>query len=344
MRLRNLMAAFVRRKKINIALQGGGAHGAFTWGVLDQLLENEQLNYEGISGTSAGAVNAVAIACGLMENGPEGARSKLRQIWEKVHHAGQASAPILFPMGVLWQTMTKRTVSKFAEHFSPYEFNPMDINPLHDILNDTIDFKGLRKHSPVKLFIAATNVANGQPKIFTQNEINADMVMASACLPALFKAVKIGKNYYWDGGYSSNPDLINLINETRTCDTLLIQLSPIVSKELPTTKEKILDNINRITFNQPLCREIEVIHRVRQMSRLKAADASERRYQRMRFHLIDASKVTSKLDGKTKMSPEKEVLEYLFDSGKRAARLWTKKHFNDLGKRSSADLHKAFLG
>ena len=232
------------QKKINIALQGGGSHGAFTWGVLDHLLKYEKLGFDGVSGTSAGAINAVALAAGLMENGQDGAREKLKTIWEKIHKAGSASSQAFYPMGFFHKqahAVAKQAVEHFTKHMSPYEFNPMDINPLRTLLEEEIDFERLRKFSPVKLFIATTKVSSGQCRIFTTDELSVDVVLASTCLPTVFKAIEIEGEFYWDGGYSSNPDLLNLIAHTKSCDTLLVQLAPQTKEDLPTTKEEILE-------------------------------------------------------------------------------------------------------
>ena len=348
MRFQKITSVLARKKRINLALQGGGSHGAFTWGVLDYLLKEENLVFEAVSGTSAGAINAIAMAAGLAENGPAGASEKLNEIWNKIHKITQPSSSALFPMGLIWgqrhiQATAQKAMQKMTQHLSPYEFNPMDINPLRNILTETIDFEMLRKKKPVKLFIAATNASTGHARIFRNDEITADVILASACLPLAFKAIQVGDEFYWDGGYSSNPDLLHMITETRSCDTLLVMLSSIASPKLPTTKDRILENINRITFNKPLCREVEIIERSKRLSRLKVANDQERRFQRTRFHMIDASSVTAKLSDETKMWPEKELLEYLFKSGKTKARKWLKDNKCHLGRRSSTNLYSEFI-
>lgn len=341
-----LTSAFSRKKKINLALQGGGAHGSFTWGVLDRLLNCDDLHIDGISGTSAGAVNAVALAAGMMEGGRRGAKEKLNTIWKDIANAGTVTSMLTFPIGMLWPSqvtnVAQQAMQRFAQTLSPYDFNPMDINPLRTILNKAINFEELRKNSPTQLFIATTNASSGRARIFTNKDITADAVLASACLPALFKAVEIDGEYYWDGGYSSNPDLINLISETSTNDTLLIQLNPTSRHNLPTTQEEIVENINRITFNQPLIHEIELIYRVRKYKNILSASHEERRYHNTRFHLINASHITKNLDYNSKLTPDKEILKYLFSAGQKETGIWVDKHLHNVGKRSTVNLLEEF--
>ncbi len=347
MRFDYFSSAFSRKKTINLALQGGGAHGAFTWGALDRIVEQNEFRIDGVSGASAGAVNAVALAAGLMEGGTGGAKKKLSEIWKKIGKAGELAKLITFPVGLLWPNKNitdaaQKAMQSFTQHLSPYDFNPMDINPLRTILKEAIDFESLRKHSPVKLFIAATNASTGRARIFTNEEITVEAVLASTCLPALFKAIIIDGENYWDGGYSSNPDLLTLIAGTDALDTLLVQLNPTSRHALPTTQSDILENIDRITFNQPLIHEIEVIYRFRKRGGLFAGGKTERRYQNMRFHLINGSGTTEKMDYQSKISPEKEVLNYLFRAGKQEATDWLDKNFKLVGKQSSANLLEEF--
>ncbi len=347
MGLEYISSAFSRKKLLNLALQGGGAHGAFTWGALDRLIEHEDLRIDGVSGASAGAVNAVALAAGLMEGGPGGAKKKLSEVWKKIGKAGSLAKLVTFPVGLLWPNKNitdaaQKAMQTFTQHLSPYDFNPMDINPLRNILKDAIDFDALRKHSPVKLFISATNVSSGRARIFTNDDITVEAVLASTCLPALFKAIVIDGENYWDGGYSSNPDLLSLIEGTSANDTLLVQLNPTTRHELPTSQAEILENIDRITFNQPLIHEIEIIYRFRRRGGLLAGDKTERRYQNMRFHLINASDITEKMDYQSKLSPEKEVLQYLFKSGKKHAGSWLENNVKLVGRQSSANLLEEF--
>ncbi len=341
-----LTSAFRRKKQINLALQGGGAHGAFTWGVLDRLLNCDDLHIDGISGTSAGAINAVALASGMLEGGRKGAQAKLNEVWKEVADAGKVTSMLTFPIGMLWPNqvtnVAQQAMQRFAQTLSPYDFNPMDINPLRTILNRVINFNDLRKHSPVELFIAATNTSSGRARIFTNKDISADAVLASTCLPAIFKAVEIDGEHYWDGGYASNPDLINLISETNTNDTLLVQLNPTSHRKLPTTQEGILDNINRITFNQPLIHEIELIYRVRKYKNILSASHEERRYHNTRFHLINASHITKKLDYNSKLTPDKEMLKYLFSAGQKETGIWVDQNLSSVGKRSTVNLLEEF--
>ncbi len=339
-----------RQKPLNLALQGGGAHGAFTWGVLDRLLEDGRFRFDGVSGTSAGAVNAVGFAAGLSEGGPEGARAKLETLWRAVSEKGQLS-PLKSSLSALSQEGGGRNWSTSHVMFdlmtrvlSPYQLNPLDVNPLRDVLEEAIDFKRLRRTSPVSLHIAATDVANGAARIFTEKEISVDVVLASACLPQIHQAVKIGRRHYWDGGYSANPALLPLVRDCRAEDTLLVQIDPSTEKDLPTRSSEIFDRLNRVTFNAPLQREIEMIHMCREMAGEGFTFGSRRRgrFQRHRFHRIEAARYTRDLAPGSKMSPDWELLCYLRDSGRTAARNWVKKCFPEVGARSTVDLAEAF--
>ena len=331
-------------KPINLALQGGGAHGAFTWGVLDRLLEDGRLSFEALSGTSAGAVNAVALAAGLVERGPEGARAKLEEIWRGVSEAGCCSPVRARPpdSGGAVNSSAYTTLDLMTRVFSPYDLNPLDIDPLRDVLERSIDFKALRRDDGPKLHIATTEVATGSARIFTSSEISLDVVLASACLPMLRKAVKIGRHHYWDGGFSANPALLPLVHAPGAEDTLLVQLTPIREPELPTKAQDIIGQVNNITFNQPLRREIELIEQGRsQANRLGGRES--RRLRRHRFHLIDATKHTQGLGQASKLSVDWEMLCYLRDAGREAASRWLRRNLSEVGRRGSVDLAAKFL-
>ncbi|MGI9385753.1 MAG: patatin-like phospholipase family protein [Methyloligellaceae bacterium] len=327
---------FSRTRPLNLALQGGGAHGAFTWGVLDRLLEHNGFRMDGLSGTSAGAVNAVAVAAGMMEDGPNGARAKLEDIWRAIARKAASGSAISSRLPAGWSGLSRT--------WSPYQFNPLDINPLRHILRDRVDFERLRHDSPVRLFLAATEVSSGRARIFRTEEVTEDCVLASTCLPNLFPAIKIGRFHYWDGGFSANPDLVTLISETDANDTLLVQLTPQRDPALPTTADEIAGNVNRIMFNQPLRREIEVIERSRRAPRpLPGFRGKAQRLQDHRFHLIDATRHTGQLDEQSKVLPDWDLLVHLRDAGREEADLWLRENRSAVGHKSSVDLYDKFF-
>src|SRR3990170_2863007 len=221
---------FRRNVRVNLALQGGGAHGAFTWGVLDRLLEDDQVQIGWISATSAGAVNAVALASGLLAGGQEGARQKLRHVWEAVHKAGVPDLLRLNPF--LFGLSRAPQLAQMASLWSPYEFNPLGFDPLRRLLSESIDFEKLRKNSPIELLIAATEVATGRSRIFRRRELTVEAVLASSCLPTLHHAVEIDGVSYWDGGFSANPDIKTLAMESPVEDTLIVQLNSLIRQGL----------------------------------------------------------------------------------------------------------------
>jgi len=338
-------------KRLNLALQGGGAHGAFTWGVLDRVLELNEYAIDGVSGTSAGAVNAVALAAGYMEDGPEGARRKLEAVWRAVNaahgyahlrrdlDAAPAEAPQLRP------NPAHMFFSAVSRVLSPYEFNPLDVDPLRVILEDLIDFDALGRHAPVRLFINATEAKTGRGRIFTGAEVTLDAVLASACLPALRQAVRIGGRYYWDGGYSANPPLLPLVEHAGAADTMIVRLTPDAAPGVPTGARDIQGNVNRIMFSQPLRKEIELIETVRRMAngRSVQTDALAIRLRDHRFHLLDGARYTSELHADSHLQPHWDVLAYLNQSGRTATTNWMRRHKKSLGEKSTVDLTKRFL-
>lgn len=343
----------VRRapERINLALQGGGAHGAFTWGVLDRLLEDGRLSFPALSGTSAGAVNAVAFATGMVEGGREGARAKLEEVWRAVSQSGCCGALRTRPpepdgaAGAQVDSAAYTTLDLMTRVFSPYDLNPLDVDPLRDVLAQSIDFKALRREGAPELYIAATEVATGSARIFTSSEISLNVVLASACLPMLRKAVKIGRHHYWDGGFSANPPLLPLVRASGAEDTLLVLLTPLREPELPTKAQDIIGQVNNITFNQPLRREIELIEqgRGRAGGGLGLAGRESRSLRRHRFHLIDATKHTRGLGQASKLSVDWEMLCYLRDGGRKAASRWLRQNLSDVGRRGGVDLFARFL-
>jgi len=334
---------FQRALSINLALQGGGAHGAFTWGVLDRLLEEEQLEIGWVSGTSAGAVNAVALAAGLAEGGREGAREKLREIWQAVYKAG---VPDLLRLNPFLYSMTRQSLGQMAGLMSPYEFNPLGFDPLRELLTRVIDFERIRASTPVGLLIAATEVAGGGARFFRAKELTVESVLASACLPTLHRAVEIGGKAYWDGGFSANPELVTLARESPVADTLLVMLNPRERSELPTGSREISGHINHITFNAPLRRDVELIETLRREGRRSWLNRKSLagRLQRHRFHLVDAGRYTQALKHETKMKPDWGLFTYLHGAGRTETHKWLDRHRGDVGRRETARLAERILG
>jgi len=324
---------------INLALQGGGAHGAFTWGVLDALLEVDDLGIAGLSGASAGAVNAVALAAGWLDGGRAGARVKLAETWQAIAAAIPSIPPPL-------QMMPADLMLGLATRLmSPYQFNPLDVDPLRDALARLIDFARLRRHAPLALHIAATDVANGRPPVFGAGEITIEVVLASACLPHLRQAVRIGERHYWDGGYSANPPLLPLVFERGAADTLIVLVDPVHEPELPTSAPAIARHVGRLTFNAPLRRDIELIEQWRLLAGegITLGGRRRRRLRRHRFHLIAGGESTRKFDSASRLYPDRHTIEQLRDAGRASARAWLDCHLASIGKTGTVDLAATFL-
>lgn len=335
-------------KKVNLALQGGGAHGAFTWGVLDSLLEDGRVQIEAISGTSAGALNAVAMADGLMRGGADAARECLHDLWRAIsdvsHWSPVQRAPLDMFMGnwrldyspgYWWTEMVSRMTS-------PYFFNPLDYNPLRDIVAEKVDFDRVRECDRLKLFISATNVETGRVKVFDHKELTLDMVMASACLPLIFKAVEIDGVPYWDGGYMGNPSLFPFNHATESADIVIIQINPVERKGTPTTAQEIMNRINEITFNSSLLRELRAIDFVRRLLEEGKIDGDH--YRRLRVHIIGNQEELNPLGASSKLNAEWRFLRHLHDVGRDTAAQWLEEHYDRIGRRSTVDLRAMFQG
>lgn len=325
---------------IDLALQGGGAHGAFTWGVLDRLLEEPWLKIEAVSGTSAGAMNAVAMISGFAIDGAEGARHALHDFWERVAKAGAMSPlqrnPIDKVMGnwSLDSSPTFIAMDLMARMFSPYDLNPMGYNPLTDILAESIDFERLAK-APIKIFVTATNVRTGRGRIFRNHEITPDVLLASACLPTMFQAVEIDGDPYWDGGFAGNPTITPLIRESDALDTILVQINPRERAGTPRTASEILNRLNEISFNAALMKELRMIALMREMATPATPEGA--RWAGMRTHRI-MTDMMSDLGHSSKLNAEWAFLTMLRDEGRRAAAEFLADHGDDIGERSTADL------
>jgi NTE family protein len=335
-----------KTKRINLALQGGGAHGAFTWGVLEQLLGDERLSIEGISGTSAGAVNAVMLADGLGRGGREEAQKRLADFWRSASSTG--NLPVLqrevmqrlLAFTPLEGTPVQAWFDAMSRYFSPYDVNPLNINPLKDLIERFVDFEKLRAAEDLQLFISATNVQTGRVRIFSREKITAEAVMASACLPTIFRAVEIDGVPYWDGGYLGNPVIFPFFRTTSTEDVLVVQINPVVRQATPTSSSEIMNRINEITFNSSLIdeyRAIDFVARLIDQGKLPRGTGPGQ-YRRINVHRIVLDRFGTHFDAFSKLSTDYDFFDMLHVSGKRAARRFLDEHFDDIGVKSTVDL------
>ena len=325
---------------VDLALQGGGSHGAFTWGVLDRLMDEPWLGIDGISGTSAGAMNAVVLADGFAADGPAGAKSALDAFWRRVADAARFSPIQRSPLDVLlgrWTLDTSPFYLAFdlaSRVFSPYDLNFVGANPLRDILDASVDFARLA-HCPIRLFVTATNVRTGRGRVFSNAELTPDVLLASACLPTLFHAVEIEGEPYWDGGYSGNPTITPLVRHCKSQDTLLVAVNPVERPGTPRSAREILDRVNEVSFNAALLKELRMIALLRQVA--DPGTSEGRKWAEMRIHLI-ASTVLAGLGASSKFNAEWDFLCMLRDEGRRAAEAFLAADSRNIGKRSSIDL------
>jgi NTE family protein len=335
-------------KPVNLALQGGGAHGAFTWGVLDRILENGRLSIAGISGTSAGAFNAVAVAAGITEGGPEGAREQLEDFWRSVSKAARLSPVQRSPWDVWfgkWSLDHNPAYLAFdamTRMASPYQLNPMNLNPLRDILEAAVDFQSVRACDAFKLYISATNVETGKVKVFPREHLTADMVMASACLPFLHQAVEIDGVPYWDGGYMGNPALFPFHGQTGSDDVVVVQINPIERRGVPRTPQEIQNRLNEISFNGSLLKELRAIDFVDRL--IDEGKLSTEDYRKVRVHIIENEDALKPLGASSKMNAEWAFLTHLRDLGRETAAHWLDVTWDAIGERSSVDLRAMFQG
>jgi NTE family protein len=330
---------------VDLALQGGGAHGAFTWGVLDRLLEEPWLRIEGISGTSAGAMNAAVLADGYSEGGADGARARLELFWKQVSDGARFSPFRRSPLDILLGRWTLDTSPVFlafdimARVFSPYDLNPRGINPLTEILSNCIDFKRLAK-APMKLFVTATNVRTGRGRVFRNEELTPDVLLASACLPTMFQAIEIDGEAYWDGGFAGNPTITPLIRECTSSDTILVQVNPVERPGIPRTAQDIVNRVNEVSFNATLLKELRMIAVLRKVSDPGHNEGA--RWAEMRMHHVASAAMTD-LGYSSKLNAEWAFLTMLRDVGRRSAEEFLTAHAADLGTRSTLDL-EALVG
>ena len=325
---------------VDLALQGGGSHGAFTWGVLDRLIEEPWLRIEAISGTSAGAMNAALVADGWVQGGAEGARAALDSYWRRVSKAAAFSPLQRSPLDRLMGRWTLDTSPAYvvmdlmARVLSPYDLNPLGFNPLRDILTDSINFGRLARAS-IRLFITATNVRTGRGRIFRNGEITADVLLASACLPTMFQAIEIDDDPYWDGGYAGNPTLTPLVRESDAHDIILVQINPRERPDRPRTANEVLNRLNEISFNSPLMKELRMIALLRQVADPGHGEGA--RWAGMRTHRI-MSDALAEFGASSKLNAEWEFVSLLKQEGRKSADAFLIAHGEDIGKRSTADL------
>jgi NTE family protein len=351
--------------KVNLALQGGGSHGAFTWGVLDVLLEDGRIEIEGISGTSAGAMNAIALAHGFAQASErtrqemrESARASLEQFWEGVVRLGALTSSMTqaqrLPLDILFggftsscgdespsQLLSHAMTSFWSKAVSPYQSNPLEINPLKDLLEKLIDFDRIATYGDLKIFVVATEVNTGKAEIFAGKRLTAKAVMASACLPTIFHAVEIEGKHYWDGGYSGNPAIHPLIYRCDSSDIVLVQINPIKHDKLPKTSGEILDRINEITFNSALVAEMRAIDFVKRL--LAEGTLDPTRYKDVRMHRIDGGETLEDFHASTKTATDSKLIYALRDLGKDSANIWLKNKFSSLGVASSINISRDYL-
>ncbi len=332
-------------KLATLALQGGGTHGAFTWGVLDRLLEDERIEIEGISGASAGAINAVVVAHGLTAGGREGARGALEAFWNGVATNppfGLSSARWPEPQALAAHSpdpAIKAYVS-LARYFSPYQLNPFNLNPLRDLLAAQVDFERIRSDCDIKLFIAATKVATGRLRLFSTRELTLEALLASACIPSLSHSVEIDGEAYWDGGLTANPPLRPLLYDCEARDILVVLLHPLHRPEVPSTADEIAHRLTEISFGSALSGELQGIALAKKEagSALFSLGRLERRLRRLNLHLIDAQDVMSRLNVLSRLNTHRDFIEGLRDEGRSRADAWLTTNFRHIGARSSLAL------
>ncbi len=338
------------RRRINLALQGGGSHGAFTWGVLDRLMRDGRIFIDGMSGTSAGAMNAVVFTDGFIKGGRQGAIDSLHTFWKQISERALMTSGVMpwfmpgasggqnqwnvddhpaFMMADLWTRM-----------FSPYQANPLDLNPLRDILSEMIDFDALRKRKDIKLFVSATNVRTCKLKVFRTEEMCAEALLASACLPMVFKAVEIDGEQYWDGGYLANPAISPLIHDCVSKDVLIVQINPMNRPDVPTSAREILNRVNEVSFNSTLAREMSGIYTISKL--IEEGKLQDTPFHRVNFHMIVAEEEMSQLGAASKSNADWKFLSYLYELGVSTTDKWLAEKVDRIGVESTLDMVKAY--
>ncbi len=337
-------------KPVNLALQGGGSHGALTWGVLDRLLEEPRLSIAEISGTSAGAMNAVVLACGFARGGAEGARADLAAFWRAVSDAARFS-----PAQRTWWDRMRGSYSLdmspgylllegISRLYSPYDLNPLDFNPLRDLIGASVDFDLVNCPGGIRTHVTATNVRSGLPRVFSTGELSVEAVLASACLPQMYKAVEIGGEAYWDGGFSANPALYPLVLNEASPDIIIVQINPVYRDRLPRSARDIINRANEISFNTSLIKELRTLALAQRMAVRFSGTAAETELGtgKLFLHMIHVDEEVQDLAASSKLGAEWEYLTLLFDRGRRWADLWIAEHFDDVGAASTFNVEDLF--
>jgi NTE family protein len=334
-------------KSISLALQGGGSHGAFTWGVLERVLSDRRLRIDGISGTSAGAMNAVLLVHGFIRGGRQGAIDALAEFWFRVSECSPMNQKLMSffgsaPAGAnLDNTPYYSAFDLCTRMFSPYELNPFDINPLRDLVEDMVDFNAIRNREGLKIFVTATNVRSSKPKVFRRGDLSVPAVMASACVPLLFKAVEIDGEHYWDGGYMGNPSIYPLVQECQSSDVVIVQINTLHRNEVPTKARDILNRITELSFNSSLVREMRGFATI--TSLIDSGKLDSDLYSRVYFHMVGADEQLPDLGVSSKFNTDFAFLKHLHGLGLAAADRWLEENFDSIGKRSSLDVFKLFM-
>ena len=346
------MARAPKPRPVNLALQGGGAHGAFTWGALDRLLEEERLEIDGISGTSAGAMNAAMLKTGMLHGGRTAARAQLDRFWRDIQRQSKRNVnPIPDFIGLFSPDAAKLAQSviqspvyhasdTLARTLSPYEWNPLNINPLRDLLCDLIDFDAVCRTCAPHLFISATNVKSGKIKVFQDADLSVDVILASAALPNLFQAVEVAGEFFWDGGFMGNPALYPLFYNTSTEDVVIVHINPIEREDVPRTANEIQNRVNEISFNSSLLRELRAINFVQRLiseGRLTRGEMKD-----VKIHAIRDDQTMAQLNVATKLAPEPSLFDYLREAGRATADTFLRDNWKNIGKQSSVDLRAMF--
>ena len=346
------MATILKKRIVNLALQGGGAHGAFTWGALDRLLEEELLEFDGISGTSAGAMNAAMLKSGMVDGGHKGARQQLDLFWNEIKRQSKRNVNPVAD----WMSLFSPDAGKIADSvvasplyqmqdtlsrtLSPYDWNPLNLNPLRDLLCELIDFDAVCKECEPHLFISATNVQTGKIKAFNDDDLSVDMILASACLPSLFQAVEVKGEFYWDGGFMGNPALFPLFYKSASDDVIIIHVNPIERPEVPRTATQIQNRVNEISFNSSLLRELRNVHFVRRLIAEGRLNPGE--MKNILIHSIRDDATMAALNVATKLAPEPALFDHLKAAGRATADAFLQENWTNLGKDSSVDLRAMF--
>lgn len=335
------------KKVISIAMQGGGAHGAFTWGVLDKIFEDGRFIVEGVTGTSAGGMNAVASVLGLLDGGNNGARKMLRAYWTKMAEAGKSSPISCGPIDILLGKYTMYNSPGFlsfdfmSKILSPYQSNPLNLNPLKDLIEELFDFEKIQKTKQYKVFLAATHVYTGKVKVFSNPEITSESLQATACLPTMYKAVLVNNEYYWDGGFIANPVIYPLMYNCDTTDIMIIKLNPTHRNRLPITCTEISDRLNEITNNESIDREMRAINFITKL--IDNGELDSKKHKRYHMHLIENEETFQELGWSSKLNTEMAFFEHLYEEGRKTATKWIEKNFDRVGKETTFDINDEFI-